>query len=66
MDPYNRVLNAARKTGGGVRLTHEECRALASDGAFEQRAAEIDFDPKQWAHQLEMTKPKARYFGPVF
>lgn len=63
LDPYNRILLAA-KNGTGVHLDAQEVRALAADGAIETRAGLILEDRKYWADQLRDSQPEPRYFGP--
>lgn len=44
--PYQRIIRAAHK-GVGVRLSPDECRALAMDGAIEQSASNDDMDQEE-------------------
>lgn len=63
LDPYNRIMKAV-KDGAGVQLDPEDVRALARDGAIEERASVIAEDRKLWLDQLRAGRPVPRYFGP--
>ena len=51
MDPYNRIMRAAKRDRG-VRLTADEVWALHLDDAIATRAAVIQDEPSQWDEQM--------------